>query len=145
MDLRTRVGSILGRLRRRDASLLSERLVEYLEILVLTACTVRVVLQDKRLARESMRTVEITRQRAMCAQLGVLDRAPTRDPSAAGTQAWRAAQTRGWGGRFFGDSEALRVIRIPHFAEPRPKKRHFGSSGSPPGARSQPHCSRQAP
>jgi len=36
----------------------------------------------------------------------------------------------GGGGRFFPERGRLRVIRIPHFAEPRPKKSRFASEGA---------------
>lgn len=95
-----------------------------------SAVLVLIALENKRPPRVSVRTADSTRQQARCAQLRVLDRAPTREASAAGTQAWRAAPIRGTGGRFFREGEALRVIRIPHFAGPRAKKSDFVSTVS---------------
>lgn len=53
-------------------------------------------------------------------------------PGGAGRPSSRAAGAGGGaGGRFFREGDRLRVIRIPHFAGPRPKKSRFASEGAP--------------
>ena len=136
----------IRRARFRDAAkLLSRRDANHAAFPEESRCTVSTSLEFKRPTFELVRIVESAGRGAVCAQLRVLDRASIRDAHAAASQARRAAPMEGRGVGSSAGVSALRVIRIPHFAEPGPEKRHFGSSSATPAAQSQPNRARHAP